>query len=230
MSTEQQRVGVVYPPAPAVAMRDKDAREYALERLREYILALVFERTGEQEGQSESFRLSPDNVHTYQPDDVTELGFPALGFLPTRGVSEPYGLGPPVLQDETVDRYAPGTALLLLGDYTEELVLEVVATKQATRRAIVAGLKEALRVGEDTYALKLTLPAYFDQVAQFTLGDVEYLDDPGVVQNRRRAHVHVWLQVTEVALVNVRRLQSSVEVQVVGPGEALPELVQVKVD
>lgn len=207
--------GKVYPPEPPPAgLPDKDAREHALERFADFISLLVFQRTGSIGGKPISFRVPRESVHIFQPDDVKDLTFPCIGILPGRGVHESYGLGPPVMLDDTVDLFGKGTVLVRQSDYTETIVVEVIGAKHAERRAIVAGLKEALRAVDDSYATRMILPDYFDQVAEFSLNDSQYIDDDHAVRNRRRAHLFVDLVVPEVFLVRYREFRPEVAVEV----------------
>lgn len=206
-------VGNVLPTQVKPPLPHKDAREYALERLRDFICTLVFRRTGEehQPDQSIGFMLKSTNVHVYQPDDPHELQFPSIGILPSRGIHEAYGLGPPMIIEESWNVYGKDTALVRQSEYTELVPIEVIATHHPMRRAIVAGLKSIFRQSEDSDAIRLTLPKYYDQVAQFRLDESQYIDDPPALLNRRRSHLFVELRVCEVSLTNVRELRPHVE-------------------
>ncbi len=92
-------------------------------------------------------------------------------------------------------------------------MLEVVAAKAATRRAIVEGLKQALRSADSSTALNLSLPDYFNQVAQFTLLNTSYIEDQDAVRNRRRAHLTIELYVPEVLLANAVTMKPFITVQ-----------------
>lgn len=185
-----------------------DARELALITFARFVSLLVFQRTGDagKEGPSIAFRVPPDRVHVYQPDNVEDAPFPGIGILPGRVRHEGRGLGPPVELEETMDLFAPDTMLVWQSDHVETLGIEVVADKQPARVAIVAGLKKALQSDDGSGALRLVCRNYFDRVAAFRLDESEQLDDADAARNRRRAHLFVLLQVPEVQLVRYRRM------------------------
>ena len=139
---------------------------------------------------------------------------PGFGIVPTRGINEAFGLGPPVILEDTVDVFAPGTALVRGSTYEETFILEAWASKQAERVALIAGMKQALFLDNKSYSIRLTLPDYFGMVAQFTLADSQYIDGDEVSRNRRRAHIFITLQVCEVFLTNVVPFRSTADLTV----------------
>ncbi len=197
---------------------DKDARHHALDRLRTFLSLVTFRREiapGEAEGRA--FRVPLDQIHDEMPDDVVDLKFPSIGFLPQPGpgVHDAMGLGGPVVLEGTYGLYGPGTAVVRFGEYIEPFTIEVVAPKKATRRAVVAGLETVLRMVADDGTLTLGLPAYFDAVAAFELTGKLYIDDPYVAQNRRKVHLYVTLTVSDLWLAHgMARFQPSVLTQV----------------
>lgn len=203
-------LGEVFPEQAAQPLPDKDARDYALERLKEYFCALIFQRTGGIGEPSIAFQLPEDSVHIAQPDDIKNLPLPGIGIIPGRGVHETYGLGPPVMLEKSVGIAGPGTALLRRGDYVENFVVEVWGSKIAERRALLAGLKSALRASDSSSSIYLSLPSYFDMTAGFMLNESQPIDGDEVSRNRRRGHLMVELRVCEVTLTNVRELNTSV--------------------
>jgi len=159
------------------------------------------------------FQIKRQDIHLYEPDNIRDLPMPALGIIAAAAPNEPYGLGPPEILDETYNVYGEGTALVRIADYVEQITIEAWAQKHAQRRAIVAGLRQVLRMGEQSMALWLSLPNYFDQVAQFTLIDTQPIDD-GAPQERRRAMIVVEMRVPEVVLVDAVELQVSAQADV----------------
>lgn len=206
------QLGVVQPPRAAPPLPDKDAREYALERLRDYICALEFRRTNAPGQPAIGFQLPEASVQIQQPDDLVDLPLPGVGIVPGFGVHDTLGLGPPQVLEETRDQFAPGTALVLLGEYTERIAIEVWGSKVAERRGMMAGLKSALRASDTSSAVYLTLPDYYDMTAAFELLESQYVEGDEPARNRRRSHVFVLLRVCEVRLVNVVPLNVSAEV------------------
>jgi hypothetical protein len=191
---------VVQPPTTLPA---KDAREHALVRLGDFIAALVFQRTGDHDGDATiPFQVPRETIHHYNPNDTTQLTPPAIGLVPGKGVEDMYALGPALVLEETRDVFGPNTVLVQYGEYVEDFMIEVFSAKHPERRAIVAGLKEMMRASENSSALWLTLPHYFDQVAVFELNGSEYVEDPDTIRNRRHAYLSVTLRVPQMSLIN----------------------------
>jgi len=217
MGGGQRPFGDVWGPA-SPPMPDLDPREHALNALALFVSLLTFRREAGPGLPPTPFRVPLENIFVFQPDDVQNAAAPVLNsiaFLPGRGTHEPYGLGPPVELDDTADVYRPQSVLVRKGDYTEIVGVEIVEAKHQFRRAVVAGLKEAFRQGDDSGALKLRCGrAYFDRVATFRLDESEYIADDDVGLNRRRAHLYILMQVPEVQLVSAVRLQPKVSVEV----------------
>ncbi len=195
---------------------DKDARTRALLALRQLISLVTFRRTvapGESEGQA--FRVPLDHIFEEMPDDVVELRPPTIGFLPIPGpgVHESLGTGVSIYED-TLGDFGVGTALASYGELVEPFTVEVVAEKKAHRRGIVAGLQSLFRLNRETNTLWLAVPDLFGATAEFVLTDTLYIDDPYVVQNRRRAYLHVTLTVPELFIAHgLNRLKPSVFLQ-----------------
>ncbi len=207
--------GQVYPAKEPRPLPAADARDHALRRFREFLAALVFSRKGDTPGSTISFQVPIDSIFVDQPDDPQRLTFPAISIVSARGDHDTYKLGPFELQDDSLDVYGPGTALLEQGWYEEEFTLEVWGNHPADRLALLAGIKAAMRMSQRSYALILTLPNYYDQTAQFSLEASQSVDDPSVILGRRRAQLYIALGVSEVLLVNAATLQPAVVVQVV---------------
>lgn len=189
---------------------DKDAREQALAQLRRYIAALTFTRTTDQLPQP--FRIPRASIHLYQPDAVKGLNYPSIAFLPGEGTSDDGALGGPSICEDKIGAYGENTAVARIGEWTETIKIEVTATRHASRRAVVAGLEVALRPFQETSALALRLPDYFDTTAAF-----EYLgrapqDDAGAAQNRRKATLNVLMRVPILRLVDIVALRLQVQV------------------
>jgi len=211
-------LGDLWPSVPLRPLPDIGAREYALRRLRQYISLLVFRRTEGPGLAPQAFRIPADKINIYQPDDVKDPpDLPGIAMLPGTMDHEYWGLGSPRPDEETIDKYAPGTVVVWLSDYYETFLLDIWSAKHAMRRAITEGLKVGLRLQEDTMALNLTLPDYFDQIATFNLiGGPGYLEDAEVAKNRRHAQIPIEVWVPEVVLVDYRRLK--IRLDFGGPG------------
>jgi hypothetical protein len=194
--------GDVYPAREDRPLPDYDARSHALRRLAEFLSKLDFATTGNVGEAPRAFQIPFESVHRGQPPDPRDLAFPSIAFIPSRGVHDGIRLGPARLVDETRDRYAPGTALLALGEYVEPFLVEAWGKSNPQRRALLAGVASALRLGQRSTALRLTLPRYYDLVASFSLVESQYVDDPDVIRGRMRGQLLVELRVPEVVLVD----------------------------
>ncbi len=217
--------GDVYPAKEPAPLPSADARDHALRRFREFLAALVFSRKGDRPGEDIAFQVPIESIFVDQPDDPQRLTFPAISIVSARGDHDTYRLGPFDLQDDTLDVYGKGTALLDQGWYEETFTLEVWGNHPADRLALLAGIKAALRVSQRSYALILSLPSYYDQQAQFSLEASQSVDDPSVIQGRRRAQIYIELGVPEVLLVNAVTLQPAAVVMVVDSEGELGEAV-----
>lgn len=206
-------------------LADFDARHVALETFATYLSLLTFARTGDPEMEPIAYRIMREHIHTEQPGETVNHAYPTIVMLAGEGVHDRYGLGPPTILDETADVYAPGKALVELASYSELLNVEIWASNPAQRRGLVAGMLEAMMPLEESSALRLKLPEYFDRVATFEFDGERYIDDPDIVRGRFRAQLRIQLTVPEVALVKYGRQRVLVDVETVdGQVEAEQEL------
>lgn len=211
----------VAPEAALPKLPDRDAREHGLEALRQYIGALIFRRTNAPGLPPIEFQIPTSSIYKEQPDDVENLLLPAIGFVPSVGKHLTFGLGPPRVLEDSMGVNGHNTALLHVSDYVEPITIEVWASKIAERRAIVAGLKIALRASDASSAIYLKLPNYYGMPACFALMGSQYIDDDATVRNRRRAFLMVEMTVCEVAPCNISGLQPRASVEVLDAGVQL---------
>jgi hypothetical protein len=210
------------PPSECLIAPDIDARTFALRRLRDFLAALTFSRTGPKNGQPISFQIPEKDILLEQPDDMKSLSFPAVAVIPGVGVHDTYGLGPAELVDDTHGVYGPPcTALLQIAEYIEPLTLEVWGSVGAERRALLTAIRYALRMSQRSSALHLTLPDYYDRVCSFRLDESLYIDDPDVIRGRRRGQIRLTLHVPEVLLVDVRTLHPYAAIEALDAGSTL---------
>ncbi len=213
--------GKVYPAAEPRPLPPATARDHALRRLRAFLALCVFSRKGDAGGPPIAFQIPKSRIFTEQPDDPQRLDFPAIGMLPGLGSTDPGVLGPLELIEDTLDRYAPGTALLDQGWYAETFTIECWSNHPAEREAVMAGVEAVFRMSQRSSALVLTLPGYFDRLAQFSLENAQHVDDPSVIQGRRRGQVMVALGVQPVLLVHAVTLEPYVVVDAVDASGSL---------
>jgi hypothetical protein len=218
--------GVTLPPGPARTLPPESARHVALERLADFLATLTFSRRMERGAPAAGFKVPRENILEEQPDAVKDGRLPSIGFVPGDGVHDAIGLGAQEPIDETLDVYAKGTALVELGEYVETFMLEGWAGHRAERRALASGLLVAFRSMQETNSLRLTLPDYFDSVAEFTLSTERNIDDPDVVRGRRRVLFPIQLRVPEYLLVDAVTLKPYVAVEVTA-GASLVQAVVV---
>lgn len=219
-------LGEVYPIQEQPDLPDKDAREYALERLQEYLSTLVFRRTGGEGQRAKGFKIPKDDIHIFQPDDLVNATIPGIGIIPGRATHETYGLGPPSVIDGTEGVLGPGTALLRLADHIETITLEAWGSHHPERLAILSGLKQALRANDGSSSIWLSLPDYFGMAAEFAMMESQPVDGDEVLRNRRRGHIFVRMQVCEAIPVLVRQMNASLQTTVLD-GNLYPTLESV---
>lgn len=219
--------GRVWPVRAEKPLPDTDTRTIGLRRLAQFLSLLRFNRRGTIPGQPIEFKVAPENIHIEQPDSEKELKFPAIGILPGRGSTEPMGIGPAKVLEETWNQYQLGTVLVLQGEYIEDITIEVWGTHRAERRALIAGISAALRSSDDSYSTRIRLPEYYDQVVSFSLEGQQHIDDADVVRGRRRGFLFVTMRLPEVQLINVNPLNPFVLVEDVGTHVAVDASVEV---
>lgn len=195
------------PPLPAL-----DARTIALRTFRKFLSLLDFRREGAINGEPITFNIPERDIHIEQPDNVSELVFPSIVFIPARGTLDGYGIGPGILIDDSLDLFGKGTALVYLGEYTETFTLEVWGSKPGERRGMLAAIETAMLLNPMVWMLRLKLPDYFDNVASFWPVQREVVDDADTAKNRRRGQVFVMMSVPWIAQVNAKTLQPLVRV------------------
>lgn len=206
MSPGTVPLGTVFPVRlDAPNLPDKGAREHALRRFCEFVSLLPFMRT--MDGPAQPFQVPRAQIHINQPS--AEPGapggvlLPTIAFLTSTANETTTGfLGPDQIDDDTADVYAPDSAVFWVSDHVEDLMLEVVAATDSVRRAIVEGIKAAMHMSDDAGCLRLNLPDYFDQDAEFLLLESTYVEDQDSVRNRKKAQLKINLYVPEVLLAN----------------------------
>ena len=208
-------LNVVMPPRPVPDLPDADARDYALYRFRDFLSCLIYRRRMAEGSPPNPFRVPKKSIHVHFPDDIKRATLPGFGMIPGAGIHDSAPeLGPPRILEDSKDKFGPGTVLIRKSDYEETFTLEAWGAKHAERRALMAGVKCALRSSDRSYALQLTLPDYFNAVASFELDDSQYVEDDNTVRNRRRGHLFIKLNVCEVGLVNVVDINPQFELEV----------------
>lgn len=206
-----------------------DGRTVALRTLKKYLGEVTFYRHGgyslnaagaKIENPPIDFRIPARDIHVEWPDSVEDLAMPSLAFLSTREAEyEAIGMTSYV-EEDTVDKYEPGTVLIWLYEFVETFSIEVWCETKAQRRAIVAGIERALCPLEYMSGVRFKMPDYYDQLVCFALQGRELVDDDFAVRNRRRARMSVEMRHNVVALVPVNPLELTASLEV---GEEVAE-------
>lgn len=205
----------VHPPSPVPpGSADREPRDWALDRLAMYLSRVRYYRTAAVGQPLIEFRIPRSNVRTEQPDSEKELRFPSISFNPGPGFSTEIGLGAGQELPETFGVHGPQTVVVHSADYTERVVLEVWGASIPERRAIMAGVRNAMQAGETGYGIRMRLPGYFGAVAQYTLVESQRIDDADAVRNRRRGQLVVEILVPELQIVGMTRLRPTADVTV----------------
>jgi hypothetical protein len=199
----------------------KGPRGHALERFRDFVAALVFQRETEGE-KSQAFKVPLDRIFIHFPDPSQENPqIPGVAIQPgpyTTDTVWTYALGQSEPDEATIDKYGQGTVVLPMAYYSETVTVEVVSSVYPITRGIVEGLRYASRLfAPSAGAVYLQCPGYFDQLASFRLADGDgYIADlMNEATGRRIAHLRFDLVVPEVALIDYRRMRVLLDF---GPG------------
>ncbi len=214
--------GSVWPkraPVPA-ALQQVDGRTVALRVLRDYVCALVFYLPGEvtpgarKAGPPIPFQVRPENFHIeWQRVEADNFKMPCVVVEGSRGDYDAIGLVSYV-EEETRDRYAPGTVLQWQAEYVETINLELWASEEPALRSMLAGIETAISPTEQMSGLRFRMPDYYDELVCFTLNRRENYGEADASKGRRRAQVEVEMRFNVVALVDALPLQVQTNVEV----------------
>lgn len=205
-------LGAVYPPRPLHPLPHKGPRGHALERYRDFLVALVYRREI-AENETQAFKVPAEKIYIRSADMSQEdQQITGIGFIPGPYSYDDkwiYALGRPEADEDTVDKYGQGTVLLTMGYYVEQFTVEAASTAYPITRGIIEGIRYATRFFTDSGLLELNCPAYFDQTACFSIvsGDGYSTDLVVEASGRRIAHLRVEMWIPEVALVDYRRMR-----------------------
>lgn len=229
--------GEVWPPRNQPPPQTVDGRTVALRILKKYIAELTFYRPGGKDQNGNPcdpipFKILPENIHIEWPDNPVDLqtSFPSIVFL-SQSAADYASIGLATNYDEeSADRYAPGTMVQIQSEFTETFALEIWADSKPQRRSILAGLETSLTPFETMYGIRFRMPDYYDQLVCFSLGQRQLVDDDLGTKNRRRAQLLIEMRFNVVALVNVNRLEPSTSVETTDDPEAETEETSTEAD
>jgi hypothetical protein len=211
--------GEVYPRRPTPIPPVYDGRTAALRILRKYISELTFYRPGGKDvigNQKDpiAFSIAERDIHVERPDDEEEMRLPALALLAkTNGDYEAIGMTS-VVEEDSFEKYAPGTVLIWMSEYSENFDIEIWAETKQQRRAITLGLEQALSPIEQMAGIRFLMPDYYEQLVCFELQTREVIEDDTDLLVRRKAKMEVQMRFNVVALVPVNLLEPAVDVLV----------------
>lgn len=209
--------GEVYPARPNPPTPVVDGRTHALRVLKRYFQEIVFVRSGGKDASGNelppiSFQIPERDIHIEWPDNPEDAHLPAIAFLAEdRGQYETIGMTNYV-DEESRDKYGPGTILIWMSEYQETFVVELWTQTKAQRRSMISGLEVAFSPLQQMAGIRFKMPDYFDQLVCFELQDKEIVDDDLAVRNRRRARFRVLMRFNVVALVNAADFEPVVTV------------------
>jgi hypothetical protein len=210
--------GEVYPSRPNPPPLAYDGRTVALRILRDYLSEITFRRPGGRTAAGASmppidFRIAKRDIMIGWPDYEKELQFPSIVFLHGSGNYDMIGLTSYVEEDSR-DKYAPGTVVMWMSEYVETVQVEIWANKKAELRSVLAGVETALSPTEQMYGLRFRMADYFDQLVRFSPGKRQENDDADGARDRRSARLEVEMAFHVVSLVNYATLRPELKVVV----------------
>lgn len=189
----------------------QDARGAALDALRDYLAGIDIVYPNGRTGQ-----LASDDIYVSASDDQggqSALHLPALGIAGGQADDELIQVGPPEIDDDTWGIAGPGTALAWIGEHRERATLEIWATDDDERRAVMRALRRAFRPADGMGTLVLPLPKYWNQIARYQLGGMQVIDDADAARNRVRALLFVDFEVAVVELIGAVKMRPRVRLE-----------------
>lgn len=225
--------GAPFPPQGNPSPAAVDGRTACLRVLGDYLSELVFRRAGDKRpdgtrGEPIRFRIRPEDIHVEWPDHEDKMQFPSAVLLAGSSPAEYDSIGlTPTLEEATADVLERDAAVWWMSENVELVQLEVWCNTKAERRAIKAGLEEALVPLQQMYGLRFTVPDYYGQVVTFALQRSSVFDEPDGARGRRRVRFELEMRFNQVALARQqKRLTAYSEVDVgTGVDTSVPDQV-----
>jgi hypothetical protein len=205
--------GRIYPrrESPRRAIQPVDGRTWGLRALRDYLCALEFYCPG-PDNTVTPFRIRPENFWLEQPENLPGgMKFPSVSIQGSRGDYQAVGFVT-FLQEETRDRFAPGTVVQWQSEYAERINVEVWASEEPELRALLAGLETAMNPVEELAGVRLFLDQYYGQPCHFLLTRRENYSDADAAKGRRHAQLEMTMTANVVRLVRYAPFRPQVSV------------------
>lgn len=176
----------------------RDARQIALESLRDYLCDFTFYRSPEK-----FFKLTPESFYLDGVESEDSFTMPAIAVLAAQ--EQVVGSIFPKIIESTLNQYKQGYVLLRITEHTEDFTLEIWTGTKSERRAILSAIDQMFTPVQDMVGLRLILKQYYNQPARFTLNHIERANDDGI-HNRFRTLIHITLDVPVVRLVPATKM------------------------
>jgi hypothetical protein len=167
------------PPTPT-NRHETDARTALTRGLARYLAGLVFE------GGAGRILAFQGRVFESYADPETQAQFPSAVVLSDQPAQYDASRLTPGAPVDRLPQTPEGNALLSTSELTLDLTLDVWATENRSRSALVAGLEHALSPTDWMYGLRLDLPFYFGARAGYELQSVQYIDSEDSATRRYR--------------------------------------------
>lgn len=166
---------------PSITNRhETDARTALTRGLARYLAGLVFE------GGAGRILAFQGRVFESYADPETQAQFPSAVVLSDQPALYDASRLTPGAPVDRLPQTPEGNALLSTSELTLDLTLDVWATENRSRSALVAGLEHALSPTDWMYGLRLDLPFYFGARAGYELLSVQYIDSEDAATRRYR--------------------------------------------
>lgn len=166
---------------PTITNRhETDARTALTRGLARYLAGLVFE------GGAGRILAFQGRVFESYADPETQAQFPSAVVLSDQPAQYDASRLTPGAPVDRLPQTPEGNALLSTSELTLDLTVDVWATENRSRSALVAGLEHALSPTDWMYGLRLDLPFYFGARAGYELQSVQYIDSEDAATRRYR--------------------------------------------
>lgn len=190
-------------------------REEVLKTLGSYLKAIQFLRDGGDGKPPTAFSVK--DFFTEQPDNETDLVFPSIAVVASRGEYLQQNLTPYEVE-ESRDVFGRYTILRATGQERREVItLDCWAASRPERRAMLGALPVAFNPRDGAGGLRLVVPSYYGTTASFSIV-ADNLREDTAVENRRTGVVEVEVVYPIVHLIKYVNVRPTIGVDVQSPG------------
>ena len=167
-------------PPTLTTRHETDARTALTRGLARYLAGLAFE------GGAGRILAFQGRVFESYADPETQAQFPSAVVLSDQPALYDASRLTPGAPVDRLPQTPEGNALLSTSELTLDLTVDVWATENRSRSALVAGLEHALSPTDWMYGLRLDLPFYFGARAGYEMLSVQYIDSEDAATRRYR--------------------------------------------